>query len=204
MVDKQLSDRQLDDAIDRAVRDLMSAEPRPDLRARVLAELEGTPARPAFWPRLAFGGAVVALAAILVALLLPRPAERTDDARIASMRPPSTAAQTAPTPTPPAPERGPASASSVNRTDRPAPAPDVFVPRRQRADDDRVIRAASIDTVDEPGAASEGASPAVERLAPLDLIRIRNLEPLDMSTPDIVMKPITVGAIDIAPLTPQR
>jgi hypothetical protein len=204
MVDRHLSDRQLDDAIDRAVRDLMRVEPRADLRARVLAELEAAPARLTPWPRLAVGGAVLALAAILLALLLPRPAERIDDARIAHTRPPSAPTETAPAPISPAPDRGPATASFGNHARRPAPVPDVGLPARERGATDRLIQAASIDTLDRPDAAAGDATSRVERLAPLDPIRISTLDSLDMSTPDIVMTPITVGAIDIAPLTPQR
>ena len=46
MTDRSLGDSELDAAIDRAVRDLMGAEPRADLRERVLSELAARPS----WP----------------------------------------------------------------------------------------------------------------------------------------------------------
>jgi hypothetical protein len=205
MVDKHLSDGQLDDAIDRAVRDLMSVEPRTDLRARVLAELEGAPARPALWPRLAFGGAALALAAVLVAMLVSRPAQPPDGARVASTRPqPPSPTETRPETAPPLPRGGPPNPLTSDRTVRRGPAPRVPAPDRQPVAGDRPIQAASIDSLDLPGATAGGVTLPVERLAALDPIRISSLEPLDMSTTDIVMQPITVGAIEVAPLTPRR
>lgn len=64
------TDRQLDDAIDRAVRELMSVDPPAGLRARVLARLE-RPRR--VWvtvPRLAAAAALAA--AVLIAFVLFR------------------------------------------------------------------------------------------------------------------------------------
>ena len=66
MTDKHLgdshlrADSHLDAAIDRAVREMMSVEPRADLRQRVLAELVEEPTRAALWPRFAFGSAALA------------------------------------------------------------------------------------------------------------------------------------------------
>ena len=73
----------LDAAIDRAVREMMSVEPRADLRERVLAELVGEPARAALWPRLAFGSAAVAVAAVVLLMIVNRPPDQPVDRTIA-------------------------------------------------------------------------------------------------------------------------
>jgi hypothetical protein len=67
------SEPDLDEAIDRAVRDIMSAEPRPGLRGRVLERLEHP--RTAWFtvPRFAAAAAVLA-SVVLAVFLLTRPA----------------------------------------------------------------------------------------------------------------------------------
>src|ERR1700752_3943874 len=87
MTDKQLSDKRLDEAIDRAVREIMSVEPRTDLRARVLAELERGAARAALWPRLAFGAAAIAVAVVLFTTIAQRGTEPREEPRVASGHP---------------------------------------------------------------------------------------------------------------------
>src|ERR1700752_256925 len=87
MTDKQLSDKRLDDAIDRAVREIMSVEPRTDLRARVLAELERGATRVALWPRLAFGAAAIGVAVLLFTTIAQRPTEPREEPHVASGQP---------------------------------------------------------------------------------------------------------------------
>ena len=93
--DDRHDDSRLDAAIDRAVRDMMSGEPRADLRERVLAELAGEPARAAWWPRLALGSVAVAVshrpADARADRPAQRPAERPVDQTLASAAPPATA-----------------------------------------------------------------------------------------------------------------
>ena len=67
------SDRDLDDAIDRAVRDIMSVEPRAGLRGRVLDRLERRPGPGFALPRLAGAAAAIAVAVIAFVLLRPAP-----------------------------------------------------------------------------------------------------------------------------------
>jgi hypothetical protein len=76
------SEREIDDAIDRAVREIMSVEPRAGLRGRVLAVLESGGAGRMSFPRLA--GAAAALAVgILVFFIWSRPSP--DPVRPATM-----------------------------------------------------------------------------------------------------------------------
>lgn len=205
MTDKQLAERRLDEAIDRAVRDIMNVEPRSDLRARVLAELEGAPARIALWPRLAFGGVALALAAILVAILIPRLTERPDDGHIAETRPPSAAPPgTKPAPSPAPQVSNPRPSSSTERAERPlTPPPAVVIPNRLRVEGDRLIQAASIDTLD-AGDATGMATGTPGGLRPIDPIHISSMGDIGTSTPTIVINPIAVDQIDITPLTPRR
>ncbi len=185
-------DARLDAAIDRAVRDIMRGEPRSDLRERVLAELAGEPARAAWWPRLALGSVAVAAAIVLLMLVADRPAERPAerpvDQTLASAARPATARgntrETAklPGPTPPV------------HVDEPAVRPAT----RRPVVEDRLVQAASIDP-SEPIAIEPMA---VERLAPIDPIRIAGLEAPAVS--ETSLKPITIERIEITPLTPPR
>jgi hypothetical protein len=186
MTDNRRADSHLDAAIDRAVRDLMSVEPLGGLRERVLAELTGGPARAAWWPRLALGSAAVAAAIVLVMLMVNRPAERpAADRTLAgavtpAAEPRNTGNPPEPDkPTPPVREGGPPVRTSAQRT----------------VVEDRLVQAASIDA-NEPIAIEPMT--AVERLAPIDPIRIARLE-----TPaGADIKPITIARIEITPLTP--
>ena len=200
MTDRQFSDERLDEAIDRAVRDMMNVEPRPGLRERVLAELNGPPARIALWPRLAFGGAALAVAAVLVALLVSRPPESQNDIRIATSRPtPSTS--TANPPSVPTPQPG--STRDTSRKDgepRPAPPSRVPGPGPRSGAEDRLIQAASIDIVEAPAAAPI----ATEGLRPLDPIGVASLTPVGVSHSEIDIPAITIEQIDITPLSSRR
>jgi hypothetical protein len=196
MTDKQLAERRIDEAIDRAVRDIMNVEPQPDLRARVLAELDGAPTRVAFWPRLAFGGVALALAAVLVAILMPRSTGRPDESRIAETRQEST-------PSRPAPSRAPVPqrTSEDRRTVVRIPSTGVNTPQPGRAVEDRLIQAATIDTLAESIAAPIGST---EALHPLEPIAVAGLTPIDVQQSEIDIKPIVVEQIDIAPLSSRR
>lgn len=179
-------DSRLDAAIDRAVRDIMRGEPRSDLRERVLAELAGEPARAAWWPRLAFGSATVAVAIVVVLMIVNRPVERPVNQTLAAVAPRGSVRENPGKPEgskPPPPVR-----ADGPRIQTAAPRPVV---------EDRPVQAASIDT-SEPIAIAPMT--AVERLAPIDPIRIARLEAPAVS--DTSLKPITIERIEITPLTP--
>ena len=196
MTDNHTGDSHLDRAIDRAVREMMSGEPRADLRQRVLATLAGEPARTAWWPRLAFGSAVVASAVILMLVLVNRPTDRPVDQTIVGTQP--SAAKSAVTSAPPEASAvaAPKVADAGQRQAEPQP---TRTTARARAVEDRPVQAASLDTgealVVEP-------MTQVERLTPLEPIGIAKLDaPVGAASG---IKPITVEPIEITPLAPRR
>jgi hypothetical protein len=193
MTDSYSDDSHLDAAIDRAVRELMSAEPRTDLRERVLAELRGTPARAALWPRFAFGSAALAVATVAMLVLVDRPADRPVE-RVAVARPPAESPRREPA-APPLTVPAPADRTPV-RGDVPKA---LRTPQGRAAD--RLVQAASID----PGEAI-GIEPMapIEPLTPIEPIRIARLEAPQVSAPPITIAPISISPIDITPLTPRR
>jgi len=186
MTDNRRDDSRLDAAIDRAVRDLMSVEPRAGLRERVLAELTGEPARAAWWPRLALGSAAVAVAVVVLLTIVNRPPERPVDRTIADAAPPAAAA----------PNTG-----EFSKPPGGTPPVRVDGPRTRTAEGNpvvgRPVQAASIDMGE--SITIEPMTP-VERLAPIDPIRIARLEAPTVS--EISIKPITIERIEITPLTP--
>jgi hypothetical protein len=188
MTDKHLGDSHLragshlDAAIDRAVREMMSVEPRADLRQRVMAELVEKPSRAALWPRFAFGSAALAAAAIVVLMLVNRPADPPVDQTSASTQPAtapgSTGEATGPA-TGTAPKvvaRGPA---IVNRGKPRTVAPRPVI-------EDRPVQAASIDTTEVI---------VIEPVGPVE--RLKPIEPIALS-------PIVLAPIEITPLRPPR
>jgi hypothetical protein len=189
MTDNRHDDSRLDAAIDRAVRDLMSVEPRAGLRERVLAELTGEPARAAWWPRLALGSAAVAVAVVVLLMIVNRPPAQPVDHTIAGAAPPAAA---------------PPNTGESSKLPGGTPPVRVDGPRARTTGgnpvvEDRPIQAASIDMGE--SITIEPIAP-VERLAPIDPIRIARLEAPTVS--DIGLKPITIERIEITPLTPQR
>ena len=196
MTDRSLGDSELDAAIDRAVRDLMGAEPRADLRERVLSELAGTSARATLWPRFAFG--LVAATAVLVIAVqfADRPAERPAEQTIAGRAAPEARPRTDGTPLPPA-VPAPISPRSPVRVSGPAPT----TPPRRAIVDDRPIQAASIETTPPLGTAPLTPLARLNRIEPIGLSR---LEASEIPAPVIDIKPLGIELLEIGPLTPRR
>ena len=192
MADRPLAETQLDEAIDRAVREMMSVEPRRDLRARVLAELGGPPARVSLWPRFAFGSMALAAAILVFFLLAKPPTDRSVEHTEAGARPPApvTESTAAARSLPSAPVRERVLTRDGQRG-RLARAPAV---------EDRTVRAASVDSVELM--AADRTAPD-DRLPPIEPIRISRLEDVPVSTSPIDIQPITIERIEIAPLTPR-
>jgi hypothetical protein len=208
MPDKRFSDRQLDAAIDRVVRDMMSVEPRSDLRARVLAELDGPSARITFWPRLAF--ATLALTLAIAALMIVRQdaPEHVDAPRVATSAP-----SPATTPEPAAPRSTSTSTSTSPSTNTlplaprsasgtaPGPRPPrtaTTTASRSEPVQDRLVQAASIPSIDDATA----GPPPVEPVDDARSTGFVNLKPITQS--EIVITPITVERIEITPLSSRR
>ena len=200
MVDKHLSDRRLDEAIDRAVRDMMSVEPRADLRARVLAELGGGRTRVALWPRLAWASAALALIFAIATMILQRPSDRRDETQVATVQPSTSPRETPPdrpsqsVGTPPTGSRGSTPAAKRPRTHEGTSV-------RPTTTLDRPIQAASIDTLD---AVAVEPVVTVDRLHPIEPIGIASLGALGVSTSEIVINPISLEPVDVTPLSPRR
>ena len=206
MTDGNFSRRQVDQAIDRAVREMMQVDPRPGLRRRVLARVE----RDARTPRLfsAPGSrlrrvrgswlllpAAAVMALVVVAIVIPSMRHPRADSQNAA---PPQAALPAPrdlpgrpaVPAPVAviPERARAAASTPQRTS-------IFGERRDR------VSAASVQRAPEgarplPSAASasDEASPALPRIV---------MPPL-MEVTEIRVRPIEIQAITLPALSPPR
>jgi hypothetical protein len=194
MADRPLAETQLDEAIDRAVREMMDVEPRGDLRARVLAELGGPPARVSRWPRFAFGSMALAAAILAFFLFAKRPTDRAVEHSVAGALPP------------PAPAAGPTAATRSpvpSAIGREPVLPDGGRRKtlaRTPAFEDRPVRAASVDSAELMAA---DATAPVERLPSIEPIRISRLEDVPVATSPIAIEPITIERLEIAPLTPR-
>lgn len=182
-------DGALDRAIDLAVRNMMSAEPRPGLPGRVLAQLE-TPARRAvLLPRLTFAAAALAAIVIAVLVLRPSPPAEPDGAQ-----PVAVAGDVRPAPIetksaePPAAPRAAAARSARSApTSTPIPMPrvtNVFGERNARVEP---ATAAVDDVVFPPSADPAPVEPPIAAPAPI-------------SIREITIAPLQVQLIRVDPL----
>ena len=96
-----MTDKHLDDAIDRAVREMTSGEPAGDLRQRVLDDITRPAPWTLGWRALAYGAAALAAIVLLVVNLVVRRPD-TSDRRVASS---PGAAVSSPAPVRPAPQQ---------------------------------------------------------------------------------------------------
>ena len=173
------SDREIDDAIDRAVHEMMSAEPRAGLRGRVLGRLARSESAWLTLPRLAAAAALVVLA--VMAFQVWRPARE-------SVQPSTVATNPRLASTPHATEAASESGSSPQPQAAPRVAAPVF-PRQGR------VAAANVDDPatfgPEPGATGKTVS--------LDGVAA----PAIVIT-SIVVEPLTISRIVIEPIPPPR
>ena len=174
------SERHIDDAIDRAVRDIMRAEPRAGLRGRVLTEIERPSRRVPFRPAFA-AAALLAVAAVVVAVLLrPAPLSAPDStaARQEQPAPPPAPAPVVQTPTVAPP-------TVVDSTQR-VPQKNPRSPQRDRVGfpPHGTVAAASVPVDLEPAAALVSLPDSAVGTA-------------DAKTPE---PPIVVPRIEIAPI----
>jgi hypothetical protein len=172
-------DHQLDAAIDRAVREMMSVEPRPGMRQRVLGRLRQPHRRTFPFRRLAVAG--VSAAIVLIALRgfigTNAPQPRPDNPVVQSQ------SQPAPSPAPKPVEPPPLVAVKVEKVAPPAP----------REIPEGVVVAQSVN---EPVAASMEVAP----LAPTSSLTIQRLETPAPSVSEIVLKAIPISDLSIEPL----
>jgi hypothetical protein len=178
-----------DEAIDRAVREMLDVEPRADLRARVMAQLPASGSRlPASGFRLPASGWVLApLAAAALIVLAVFIARRTE----------------------PLPQ-APVVAAAVDRRLPPEVAPPSVAPPlvRQVAREPNAVptpqRAANTGTV--VAAVFPGDDQATTVINPLKTIAPIAMTPIAQSTiapAEIAVRPLnTIAEVQIAPLTP--
>jgi hypothetical protein len=187
------SDRQLDDAIDRAVRDIMRAEPRTGLRGRVLTEIERQP-RGFVFRRAFAGAALLAVAAVLVAVLM-RPSRTPAPERIAVRQEQPAAAPAAP-------------ASPVIVTPQAPPPPPSDPPSRPPAT--RPLQGNQVAFPPQGTVTAANAPVAAEAAVTLVSLPDSAIGTADAKTPEppivvprIEVRPISVPPIAITPMLPR-
>jgi hypothetical protein len=181
-----MTPKDLDDAIDRAVRDIMSAEPRPGLRGRVLGRLERRAA--GAW-RFAFPTVASALALALVAfaVIQRRPATPTQPSpstTVATRPAPSVAAPTAPLSEPP--------------STSPAVTPRVSAPTVHRVAPG-LVQAASVDDESVVPVVDDAQLPPLNEVVPLSvgLLPDTRLQTRDISIGELSLPPIAVEPLPL-------
>lgn len=185
-----MSERQIDEAIDDAVRDLMNVDADPAFRARVADRLRKPKSHGLFWRKLSLAGAAVAVAVIGAVLM------RSPEKPVVEQRPAPVATVTRQ----PAVEPG-ATARTAPVVTRP-PLPSVA---RRRPDDPthQISRGALVATVvdEAPGTVRlEGVEP-LDHIRPIELAPIT---PAPIMTTEITIAPLAVPSeLVIVPLTPQ-
>jgi len=177
-----MTPKDLDDAIDRAVRDIMSAEPRPGFRGRVLGRLERRDAGAWRFAVPAFAAALALALVVLAVIQEQRPAAPTQPS-------PSTTVATRPAPAvaaPTSPLSEPASTS-------PAVTPRVSAPTVRRVAPG-LVQAASVD--DAPVVDDAQLTPLNE-IVPLS---VGSLPDTRLQTRDISIGELSLPPIAVEPL----
>ena len=179
--------RLLDDAIDRAVHELVQSDPRPGFRRRVMTKV-AAPARRSSWTlRLLLPAGAMTAVALLALWVRPEPASRTAprETIVAEQRPPAASSETqAPSPVAAAPSTRPAAGRRTAPRSQ-APVPFTFGPRTDR------VAATSVQSDDADAVA---AGPLTEREADTLL----SLPPVRISPIEIV--PIVIKPIEVKPI----
>lgn len=180
-----MDDRRLDDAIDRAVREIMGVEPRPGLRGRVL-ERVNRPGRPAL-PWLRVAATAGAIAAVLLIVTLTQREPEQPRAPIVAVAPRATPQQSGTT-IPPRSANPPT--VPTPRLTRPAVAPPI---------ESRRVEAAML----EPGEPFE-PSVQVPPIEPIEPIEVAELTTKPIVPTEITVPAIRIDRIEIEPLSPPR
>ena len=178
-----MTEREIDTAIDRAVRDLMDVDTDPAFRARVTARLQ-RPVRRTWMPRLAVGAlATAAMVAALFWLRTPPRETRTEGTAATAER--ATAPQTPPVVDP------------IRKATVPAPMarPATLPPR---APEPSIPRGTVVAAVAEMPFTS---------IAPLTAIEPISVDPIvntPIAPPEIVVPPLPpIAEVEIPPLEPR-
>lgn len=175
-----MTDTRLDDAIDRAVREMMNVDPRPGLSRRVLARLETPRTSWLTVPRLAAAAALVAIIVVALVLVTRTPAPVSQQVAV-TPRPPVVA--------PPSEE--PVPSPSTGRT---PPIASIMPPR---------VR---FELRQQPRAAEElppfVTSARVEPLASMIPIEVPPAGPRALELPEVVVAPLAaIEPVRVEPLS---
>jgi hypothetical protein len=177
----------IDDAIDRAVRDIMHAEPRAGFRGRVLARLRPASSGQRSWftlPRFAAAMVVLAMAIAIAALLRPNAVVAPADTPVVAQKE-----------TPAPPEVRPSAAPQAPTGVDPGPKTGAMRPQREPAvafPPPGMVTAASVP---EAGAAALTARPAPGARSELIVITPAPLVIAPLIVPPIVIPPIIIQPI---------
>jgi hypothetical protein len=176
----------VDRAIDRAVRQMMSADAPPGLRRRVLARIEGPAPGAALFPRLAMAAAALALVVLAVVMLRPSPQPATEVVRTQAEPAPATPPVPAPTPAARPIEAARHAQVTAAAPRRPAvTSEEIRMPRITNVFGARTVRADAAAAADDVVFSQEDARPSASDLPG-------------------VPPPISVPPITIAPLQIER
>ena len=185
-----MSERQIDAAIDEAVRDLMNVDADAAFRARVVERLRKPTSHAPFWRQLSIVSGAVGIAVIAVALTRSgeKPAVEPAPAAVTSAVQPRPAVEPRVAgPSAPAATRPPARSSAQRRAENPT---------------HQIARGALAATV-----ADDAAAPPPDGIAPMGHIRPIALAPIapePIITTEIVIAPLTLPSeLVIVPLAPQ-
>jgi hypothetical protein len=190
----------IDDAIDRAVRDLVRQDPAAGFRRRVLSGLDSPARRTVLWPGLATAAAALAVVTMVV-MMRDEPGGPAPAPQQTAVSEPAHAP--AVVPTPPSPSR---------------PAELVAPPRSRRAPDSEPVRMATFGHRDGRVSAASlgeaalpvtaGADEAVPEGVAIPApppIAIGPIEPpAPLAIPPIVVVPIQIPRMQLAPVPPPR
>jgi hypothetical protein len=188
----------IDDAIDRAVRDLVRHDPPAGFRRRVLSRLDSPTRRAVLWPGFATAAAALAVVTMIVMMRdqPDRPAPAPQQTAVGEPIAPPASVPTAPTRSP-APE--PVAPGRLRR----APAPlrmATFDPR-----DGRVSAASLRERAVPPTAGAEAALPEGIIIPAPPPIAIGSIEPPPpLAIPPIDVAPIQIPRVQLPPVSPPR
>jgi hypothetical protein len=197
--------RGIDAAIDRAVHDMMNVDADPAFKARVFARLEQPVRRRIGWPALGLAGGAVA--ATVVALTMLRTPEPAAIGVPSTPFPPTEIARSqSPAPAPQTPEAP--SVRGIGAPGQSGAAPVRPNPKRPVSEpnvtQDLAPGALMATSVDEPSAATdEPSSVAVDALGRIEPIAVEPIGSPTTTLAAIVIAPLTIPEMQIAPLPPR-
>lgn len=186
-----MSERQIDEAIDQAVRDLMNVDADSAFRARVVDRLRKPKSRAPFWRQLSIASGAAAI--VVIAVVMTRDGERP------AVEAPPAAATSAVTPQPAvAPVAAEPSASNVAR---PAALP---IARRRQANPTHQITPGRLVAAVADEAFELPLTGGVDPLSGIRPIELAPIVPAPIITTEITVAPIAQPSeLVIAPLAPQ-